>query len=268
MTWPYDPPNQPPSGQQPFEPPQPPPYQPPYQPQPQPYGAPPAPYGQPYPQQPYPQQPYGQQQPYPQQPYGQPPTYGQPYGQPQPYGYGPPPYLPPPPRPQSRSLPWLIAAGVLVLVAIQVIVAIPTFRQNHTACGAERAPIGASAAAVAYVRAVNAGYPGWESMSKTIADQGNKVRPDQLGLQIQTDQQFVTALKGIPFSAKQQPAATALIESVDQYDAFLQVSAENPGYLSAHQTDDGTLNDNRARAGSELRRVLGLPQSRCTLNRP
>lgn len=264
MTWPYDPSNQPPSGQQPsgpqnpYDPPQP------YAPQPsayQPPPYPPQPYGAPPSQQPYPQQPYGQQQPYPPQPF-----YGQPYGQP--VAYGPPPYLPPPPPRRSRSLPWLIAAGVLVVVAIMVAAAIPAFRQSMASCGSERAPVGTSAPAAAYVRAVNAAYPGWHSMSQTIADQGHKVYAQQLSQQIQTDQSFVTDLKGIAFTAKQQPAAAALIESVNQYDAFLQVSLENPGYLGAHQTEDQTLNDTRAAASAELRRVLGLPSSRCSYNRP
>lgn len=262
MTWPNNPysPDQPDGG------PDRPPVEPPYgQPSPQAF---PPPYGQqPY-QQPYTSQPYGQQ-PYPSQPYGQQPYqpgYQQPYAQ-QPYqAYQP--YGTPPPRQHSRALPWLITLGVLGFVALMVAVAVPVFRQNHQSCGAEHAPAGASAAAVAYVQAVNASSPEWLAMSSTIAAQGQKVRPEQMTMQLEADRKFVAALKGIQFPQAQQPAAQALISSVEQYDAFVQTASENPGYLNAHQAEDRTVNDDRAAASAELRRELRLPLSRCSYNRP
>lgn len=260
MTWPSEP-------QDPYQPPRP---------------------GQPSAQQPpfpppYGQQPYQQLPPYePQpstQPYQQLPTYQQQYQQPyaqpyqqQPYGQQPPPYQPyqafPPPRRHSRALPWLIALGVVVSVAIMVAVALPVALRNTARCGSERAPLGASPAAVAYVHAINASTPEWMAMSKTIADQGYKVKPEQMTMQLAADQKFVTALKGIQFPAAQQPAAQNLITAVEQYDAFVQTASENPGFLSEHQADDQALNNNRAAASSVLRQQLHLPASRCSYNRP
>lgn len=259
VTWPYD--AQPPD---PRPDPQRGPFQPPYgQPSPQSCG--PA-YQQPYAQQPpyvqpphvQPvQQPYGHQpyQPYAQQPYGQP--YQQPY-----QGF-------PPPRRRSRGLPWLIGLGVLVVIGFMVGAAVQVFLVNHAPCGAERAPFGASPAAAAYVRAVNASSPSWTTMSKTIVDQGYKVRPDQLMIQVQADRTFVTALKGISFSASEQGAAQSLITSIEQYDAFLQTSAQTPGYLSAHLAEDGALQDAREAASGDLRRALHLPLTTgCGYHRP
>ena len=253
MTWPYD--AQPPDPQPDPQPgPAPQPYGPPY---PRPYGQ---GYQQPYPQQPYPQQPYGQQpsyaQPY-QQPYGQQPSYQQPY-----QGF-------PPPRRHSRALPWLIGLGVLVVIGFMVGAAVQVLLVNHAPCGAERAPFGASPAAVAYVHAVNASSPSWTTMSKTIADQGYKVRPDQLTIQVEADQTFVTALEGISFSASEQAAAQSLITSIDQYDAFLQTSSETPGYLSANLAEDDSLQNAREAASGDLRRSLGLPLTTgCAYHRP
>lgn len=261
MTWPYEPqpPDQQPYGQpapQPFAPPSPPPYAPPSA---QPYGQPAQqPYGSPY--QPPAQQPY--------QPPAQPgyPPYGSPYQQPYPQPYQP--YLPPPPRRSSRALPWLVGLGVLVLLVVMTAIAVPVFRQTHAACGSERAPFGASAATVAYVRAVNASNPEWSAMSSTIKSQDFKVRPDQMVLQLQGDEKFLAALRTIPFSASQRPAADGLITAIEQYDAFVQTASENPGFLSAHQAEDRTLNDQRAAASSRLRSSLRLPLSSCTYNRP
>ena len=247
MTWPYD--AQPPDPQP--DPRQGPAYQPYGQPSPQAYGQ---AYQQPYGQQPY-QQPYAQQPPYA-RPYQQPP-YGQPY-----QGF-------PPPRRHSRALPWLIGLGVLVVIGFMVGAAVQVFLVNHAPCGAERAPFGASPAAVAYVHAVNASSPSWTTMSKTIVDQGYKVRPDQLMIQVQADQTFVTALKAIPFSASEQAKAQSLIDSIEQYDAFLQTSAQTPGYLSAHLAEDGSLQDAREAASGDLRRALRLPLATgCAYHRP
>lgn len=266
MTWPYDPYSPQPQGD------------PNQQPDAQPYAPPSAPAG--YTSQQYGQQPSvgypPSQQPYPSPYQGQHQSqyqgqYQTPYPGQYPGQYQTPylsPYLTPPPRRHSRALPWFITLGVLAFVALMVAVAVLVYRQNHQTCGAERAPFGASAAAVAYVRAVNASTPEWMSMSSTIQSQDYKVRPEQMVLQLQADEKFVTALKGIAFSPAQQPAAQALITSVEQYDAFVQTASENPGYLNAHQAEDRTLNDNRAAASSELRRVLRLPLSRCTYNRP
>ena len=255
MTWPYDaqPPDPQPDRQRdPEQAPLHPPYVQPY----------PQGYGQPYPP-PYAQQPYAQQPPYA-QPYQQ--TYAQqPYAQPyqQPYqGF-------PPPRRHSRGLPWLIGLGVLVVVGFMVGAAVQVLLVNHAPCGAERAPFGASPAAVAYVHAVNASSPGWTTMSKTIVNQGYKVRPDQLTIQVEADQTFVTALEGISFSASEQAAAQSLITSIDQYDAFLQTSSETPGYLSANLAEDDSLQNAREAASGDLRRSLGLPVTTgCAYHRP
>ena len=256
MTWPYDaPPPDPQPDPQPGPAPQP--YGPPY---PRPYGQ---GYPQPYAQQPYPQQPYGQQPSSSQQyqQYGPQPSYPQPYQQPY-QGF-------PPPRRHSRALPWLIGTGVLAVVAFMVGAAVQVFLVNHAPCGGERAPFGASPAAVAYVRAVNASSPAWTTMSKTIVDQGYKVRPDQLVIQIQADQTFVTALEGIPFSSSEQAAAQSLITSIGQYDAFLQTSSETPGYLSANLAEDDSLQNAREAASGELRRALRLPlTTSCAYHRP
>lgn len=273
MTWPYEPqpPDQQPYGQPappPFTPPSPQPFTPPSS---QPYAPPSAqPYGQPA------QQPYGSPyQPPAQQPYQPPaqpgyPPYGSPYQQPYPQGYAQPyrPYLSPPPRRSSRALPWLVGLGVLLFVVVTTAVAMSVVRQTHAACGSERAPFGASAAATAYVRAVNASYPDWSAMSNTIRSQDFKVRPDQMVLQLQGDEKFLAALKTIPFSASQRPAADGLITAIEQYDAFVQTASQNPGYLSANQAQDRTLNDARALASSRLRSALRLPLSSCSYNRP
>lgn len=265
MTWPYEP--QPPD-QQPYGQPVPPPFTPPSS---QPYAPPSAqPYAQPA------QQPYGSPyQPPAQQPYQPPaqpgyPPYGSPYQQPYPQGYAQPyrPYLAPPPRRSSRALPWLVGLGVLLFIVVMGAIALPVVRQQHVACGSERAPFGASAAATAYVRAVNASYPEWSAMSRTIRSQDMKVRPDQMVLQLQGDEKFLAALKTIPFSASQRPAADGLITAVEQYDAFVQTASQNPGYLSANQEQDRTLNDARALASSRLRSTLRLPLSSCSYNRP
>ncbi|WP_263731881.1 hypothetical protein [Cellulomonas sp. SG140] len=264
MTWPYEP--QPPD-QQPYGEPAPPPFTPPNS---QPYAPPSAqPYGQPA------QQPYGSPYQPPAQPYQPPeqpgyPPYGSSYQQPYPQGYPQPyrPYLSPPPRRSSRALPWLIGLGVLVFIVVMGAIALPVVRQQHAACGSERAPFGASAAATAYVRAVNASYPDWSAMSDTIRAQDMKVRPDQMVMQLQGDEKFLAALKTIPFSASQRPAADGLITAIEQYDAFVQTASQNPGYLSANQEQDRTLNDARALASSRLRNALRLPLSSCTYNRP
>lgn len=260
MTWPYEPQS---PDQQPYGQPVPPPFTPPSS---QPYAPPSSqPYGQPA------QQPYGSPyQPPAQQPYQPPaqpgyPPYGSPYQQPYPQGR---PYLSPPPRRSSRALPWLIGLGVLLFIVVMGAIALPVVRQQHAACGSERAPFGASAAATAYVRAVNASYPDWSAMSDTIRSQGMKVRPDQMVMQLQGDEKFLAALKTIPFSASQRPAADGLITAIEQYDAFVQTASQNPGYLSANQEQDRTLNDARALASSRLRSALRLPLSSCTYNRP
>lgn len=248
MTWPSEPQN---------------PYQPPPE---QPATAPP-PFVPPYGQHPYGGQPYPDQG-YPTQPYAAQPYTGQPYQPYQPQHLGLPYQAFPPPRRHSRALPWLITAGVLLAVALMIAVALPVVRQSTARCGSERAPFGASHAAAAYVSAVNAATPGWLSMSKTIQDQDYKVRPDQMSIQLEADRQFLTALKSISFPAPQQPAAQNLVTAVEQYDAFVQTASQNPGYLSAHQSEDRALNDARAAASNELRRELRLPASLCTYYRP
>jgi len=164
-----------------------------------------------------------------------------------------------------------VLAVVLTPVALGVVAAVvmPAIldARGQGQC-VESAPAGASADAVAYVDAVNRVTPARVALSEAIADAGHMVSAEHVAAAVAIDDAFLTDLRAIPFAPVARPAAERMVGAVESYRGLMVRSLEEPGYLAGHPDEDDAVNVERARAGEELRTALGLPQSKCVLNRP
>lgn len=135
------------------------------------------------------------------------------------------------------------------------------------ACAAS-VPAGASAAAFAYVDAVNASLAGRIGLDTTLAAEGGVVHRNDLLTEATLDQQFVSALRTITFPSQTQKDASALMRTVGAYLDLMSRSYAQHGYLAAHAGLDASLDNQRAQEAAQLRNDLGIPASGCVFRRP
>jgi hypothetical protein len=129
-------------------------------------------------------------------------------------------------------------------------------------------PATASAAAVAYSRAVADTYPGRRKLDETLTAQGFSTHRNDLITQVNADAPFLSALRVIKFPAQAQATAQNLITTIQTYDDLLKTAYANPGYLAQHTVEDQKLNTARAQQSALLRDLLSLPPSTCAFHRP
>ena len=129
-------------------------------------------------------------------------------------------------------------------------------------------PATASAAAVAYSRAVAETYPARRKLDETLTAQGFSTHRNDLIAQVNADAPFLSALRAITFPARAQATAQDLITTIQTYDDLLKTAYANPGYLAQHTVEDQRLNTARAQQSALLRDLLSLPPSTCAFHRP
>ena len=141
-------------------------------------------------------------------------------------------------------------------------------RPNPAVC-TQVAPADASAAAVAYLDAVNSATPAWQALDAKIAAAGMMMSTDDMRSQIDADATYLDGLRMITYPTEAQTKlGTDLVTAVMAYDEFVLAASNQPGYLAQHQSDDDAVNNVRARASARLRDALSLPPSVCSFNRP
>ena len=138
----------------------------------------------------------------------------------------------------------------------------------HAAPCMERIPAHASPAGVAYVTAIRTATPGWAAVSDQIRHQDGQMYPADYRSQVAVDEKFLEDLRAIKFPASAQADAARFEAALRAYIEFVQTSADQPGYLSAHRDVDAQVNDDRSAASAALRQTLHLPQARCVFHRP
>jgi hypothetical protein len=129
-------------------------------------------------------------------------------------------------------------------------------------------PATASAAALAYWRAVVAAWPARQKIDATLTAEKFSTHRNDLITQVNADSPFLSALKAIKFPAQAQVTAQNLITTIQTYDDFLKTAYAHTGYLAQHNSEDQRLNDARAQQSALLRDLLSLPPSTCALHRP
>jgi len=107
-------------------------------------------------------------------------------------------------------------------------------------------PATASAAALAYWRAVVAAWPARQKIDATLTAEGLSTHRNDLIAQVNADSPFLSALKAITFPAQAQATAHNLITTIQAYDALLKTAYAHSGYLAQHNSEDQRLNDARA----------------------
>jgi hypothetical protein len=135
-------------------------------------------------------------------------------------------------------------------------------------------PATASAAAIAYWRAVVASWPARQELDATLTAEGFRIHRNDLIAQVNADAPFLSALRAIKFPAQAQVTAQNLITTIQTYDALLRTTyahigyLSNTGYIAKWNSETQTLNDARAQQSALLRDLLSLPPSTCALHRP
>lgn len=132
----------------------------------------------------------------------------------------------------------------------------------------ETPPPGASAQAVAYVEAVQAGVAQWVAIDKSLNAEFGEVHLDDLRAEAQADSAFLSRLRAIHFTGPAVQYANGLENVLREYVRLMATASNYNGYLSQHQAEDNSLLHARSVQSSQLRTVLGLPQSTCTFLRP
>jgi hypothetical protein len=143
----------------------------------------------------------------------------------------------------------------------------PAFEPRPLATGCEQAaPPGASADARAYLAAVNAAYPGWEAVTRSLQEEGGRVSLGDLAAEGHVEADFLVRLNAIHFSPRAAAPAGVLRRAVQQYVDTLRELFQRPRPLD--ETAVPRLDELMADTSAELRRVLGLRQSSCDVLQP
>ena len=96
------------------------------------------------------------------------------------------------------------------------------------ATGCEQAaPPGTSAEARAYLAAVNAAYPEWVSITKTMEARGDLLTLDTVIAELRVDREFLRSLKAIHFSAEPEVWAARLRSVLAEYIGDLAAMQKN-----------------------------------------
>jgi Protein of unknown function (DUF2510) len=127
---------------------------------------------------------------------------------------------------------------------------------------------GPSVAATEYLDAVAAAMPEWMRVDATLAAQNGVVYARDIAGELSADATFLGQLQPITFPVVAAGSGQRLITAVQGYDTLIRAGEAGGGYLSAHRTQESALLQQRSAASGELRQVLGLPPSQCTLLRP
>jgi hypothetical protein len=127
---------------------------------------------------------------------------------------------------------------------------------------------GPSPAATQYLDAVAAAMPEWMRVDATLAAQNGVVYARDIAGEVSADTTFLARLQPIQFPASLAATSQQLITAVRGYDSLITSGESGHGYLAAHAAQETTLLEQRTQASGQLRQVLGLPPSHCTLLRP
>lgn len=125
-----------------------------------------------------------------------------------------------------------------------------------------------SAVGQAYLAAVAAATPGWKAVDAQMAARGGLIHREDLLAEVDADATFLAGLRAITFPAESLPAATALIQAVQDYDSFLMARYENYDPCGCDMAKDDALQQTRSNRSAHLREVLGLPASTASYFRP
>ncbi|MFZ0667987.1 MAG: hypothetical protein WAM97_19735 [Acidimicrobiales bacterium] len=131
------------------------------------------------------------------------------------------------------------------------------------------APPGASAQALKYLNAANAGYQGWQQVTQMIQSNNGGTNLAVLELQSKTDTNFLRQLKAITFTGAAAAPAEQLENDMSSYLSYMAQAESSPSLGSnALWNAMDNVSDERADASSALRTALQLPQSSCNVMRP
>jgi hypothetical protein len=127
---------------------------------------------------------------------------------------------------------------------------------------------GPSPAATQYLDAAAAAMPEWMRVDATLAAQNGVVYSRDIAGEVSADTTFLAQLQPIQFPASIAATGQQLITAVRGYDSLITSGESGHGYLAAHFAQETRLLQQRSQASGQLRQVLGLPPSQCTLLRP
>lgn len=116
--------------------------------------------------------------------------------------------------------------------------------------------------------AVQAAQPTWNLVTYSLDSEGGNVHHNDLVEQAVADRSFLASLRAITFTGAAAQPASFLESALDTYITLLDQAAAHPGSFSAQQRLFVQINEARAEASGQLRSVLALPASNCTVLRP
>jgi len=193
----------------------------------------------------------------------------------------------PPRRPSRPGLPgWLIGLTAVAVIAIIAGAALlvfgdkttkagasvsaqPTSSPNTTAASCQTSvPPGASAAAAAYVHALNEAAPSWTAESAKLAAEDGYPHLSDMAPQAAADAIFLTYLRQIQFPAADVATADRLMGAVTAYRNLLLADEQNFALFDEQTAQRQEITAIRSAASTQLRSLLGLPAAVCSYRRP
>ncbi|HTW19921.1 MAG TPA: hypothetical protein VME70_06900 [Mycobacteriales bacterium] len=211
------------------------------------------------------------------------PASGTPWGAGSPPGppWGPTQPGPPWGAPPGGSRPIGAAVWVAIAVAVAIVVAAAgiglrtTFfvtRSSPAATSAQscRTPVPATAspATRTYAAALNTAYVGWTSITKSLISEGYVVHPVDLSDEWTTDETFMTSVARIQFPPAAAPTAQLYLSIIRSYLHLLKAARKQYAFYGANHSHFIALDTARSTLAAQLRTKLGLPASRCVVDRP